>query len=166
MKINKVAHSIDWLFALGGGALLAGMINLNSQLAKYTTPIHASWIAHGLGSVAALLLVFLYSILSISKSRSANPPPGNHPKPLQKPIWAYFGGVPGAFTVILAAIAVNSRLALSGAVALMLVGQVIFGMISDRFGLFGVPRKKIRVTDLFVVFFILSGSWILIFFGR
>jgi transporter family-2 protein len=65
--------------------------------------------------------------------------------------------------VVLAAIAVNSRLALSGTIALMLVGQVVFGMLSDHFGLFRTPRRRLVLTDLVVAASVLGGSALIIF---
>lgn len=154
-----MGHSTDWLLALAAGALLAVMIDLNSLLAAHSTPVFASWIAHGVGSIAALILIGLSSRFA----RGANDGSGLQRTPA--PLWAYLGGVPGALTVVLAVITVNSSLALSGTLALMLVGQVAFGMISDRLGLLGVARRKFSPNDGFVVLSILSGSGILLFSG-
>ncbi|WP_394827791.1 DMT family transporter [Pendulispora albinea] len=151
-----MGRSTDWLLALAGGALLAVMIDFNSLMAKHSTPVLASWIAHGIGSVAALALVLLGSqFFRRAKDGAAR---------TKGPPWAYLGGVPGALTVVLAAIAVNSRLALSGTLALMLVGQVLFGIVCDRFGLFGIAKRKLVLTDFYVVVSILAGSALLIFF--
>jgi transporter family-2 protein len=84
---------------------------------------------------------------------------------VRPPLWFYAGGIPGAFTVILAAIAVNSSLALSGTIALMLVGQVVFGMVSDHFGLFRTPKRRLSGTDLVVALAVLGGSGLIIFGG-
>ncbi|WP_394830500.1 DMT family transporter [Pendulispora rubella] len=150
-------RSTDWILAVAGGALLAVMIHYNSVLARHSTPAVASWMAHGIGTLGALVLVVAGTQLFRS-SRS-------HPEKRGKvPGWAYLGGIPGAFTVWLAAVTVNSKLGLSGTLALMLVGQVTFGILSDRFGFFGVPKRRFALTDFFVVLAVLSGSAILIFF--
>lgn len=47
----------DSLLAFMGGMLLAFMIDYNSLLAKHTTSVFASWVAHGLGSAVVLVLV-------------------------------------------------------------------------------------------------------------
>ncbi|WP_394841188.1 DMT family transporter [Pendulispora brunnea] len=149
-------RSADWILAVAGGALLAVMIHYNSVLAKHSSPVMASWMAHGIGTLGALVLV-------VAGARIFRPK-GPNPMPAKAPGWAYLGGIPGAFTVWLAAVTVNSKLGLSGTLALMLVGQVIFGILSDRFGLFGVPKRRFVLKDLFVVLAVLSGSAILIFF--
>jgi transporter family-2 protein len=86
--------------------------------------------------------------------------------PPRAPLWAYLGGVSGAATVILTSVTVNTALALSGTLAFGLAGQVAFGLVADRFGLLGLPRRKPRLTDLVALALIISGSLILIFFGR
>ncbi|SUX55129.1 DMT family transporter [Chromobacterium vaccinii] len=135
--------------ALLAGALLALMIHCNSRLAAYGNPLTASWLAHAIGMLAALLL---WKALRQTRPHAGRPPR-----------WAYLGGVPGALTVALAAIAVNSPLALSGTLALGMVGQVLFGLLSDRFGLFGMPRRPLRLNDALALPLVLSGCAILIF---
>ena len=142
--------------AVAGGALLAVMIHYNSVMAKHSSPVLASWLAHGIGTLGAFVLV-------VAGAKIFRPAPATEPK-AKVPAWAYLGGIPGAFTVWLAAVTVNSKLGLSGTLALMLVGQVTFGILSDRFGFFGVPKRRFVLTDFYVVLAVLSGSAILIFF--
>ncbi|GGY23432.1 DMT family transporter [Paludibacterium paludis] len=145
--------------AIAGGVLLAMMIDSNSQLARHTSSVFASWVAHGVGAAVALLLVG--SVAWLAGKKGARPV-----RTPRAPLWSYLGGLPGAFTVILAALAVNGPLSLSGAIALMMVGQVLFGLVSDHFGWLGVPARRIRPTDLAVVACVLCGSGMIIFGGR
>jgi transporter family-2 protein len=146
-------RSTDWILAFVGGLLLALMIHCNSLLAHHTTSVFASWVAHGLGAIAALALVAL---------RPRTPAVSDAARP---PLWFYAGGIPGAFTVILAAVAVNSSLTLSGAIAFMLVGQVVFGITSDQLGLLRTPRRRVATTDLLGALAVLAGSALIIFGG-
>lgn len=155
MKIR----TFDLFIALAGGALLAVMINLNSALATFSTPLFASWMAHGIGALVALLLVALCANIFGNKRNNAET------KQVKGPLWSYFGGIPGAVTVILAAITVNSSLGLSGTLALGLVGQILFGLVSDHLGLFGLSKKHFTFADFLVVMPVLAGSFILIFIG-
>jgi transporter family-2 protein len=155
MKIR----TFDLLLALTGGALLAVMINLNSALATFSSPLFASWMAHGIGALVALILVALYANIF------GNKPVTTETKQVKAPVWSYFGGLPGALTVILAAITVNSSLGLSGTLALGLVGQILFGLVSDHFGLFGLAKKRFAFADILIVMPVLAGSFILIFVG-
>lgn len=150
-----IARSTDWALALFAGALLALLVNYNSLLAHHTTATFASWVAHGVGAVVALAL----ALLPLRTGRAA--PAAAAPTPR----WFYLGGIPGALTVILAAITVNGGLTLSGTIALMLVGQVLFGLVSDSLGLLRTPRRRIGGIDLLVAVAVLAGSALIIYGG-
>ncbi|MEU1372110.1 DMT family transporter [Streptomyces triculaminicus] len=155
-------RSTDWVLGIAAGALLALMIHYNSLLAGHTTPTFASWTAHGLGAVVALLLVLLTGA-RLSRRRRAD---GEEKSaPVKVPRWVYLGGIPGAFTVILAAVTVNGSLSLSGTIAMMLVGQIVFGLVSDHFGLFNSPKRRIVPMDGLVALCVLAGSALIIFGG-
>ncbi len=72
----------------------------------------------------------------------------------------------GAAIVILTSTAVNSPLALSGTIALGLGGQVIFSLLADFFGLFGLPKRRPDLRDMAAVALILCGSALIILVGR
>lgn len=148
------------LLAFGGGALLALMLNYSSILATHTTPTYSSWVAHGLGAVVALALALTAS--RVFRYRAGE-------KPIQRtantPLWMYLGGIPGAFTVILGAITVNGSRSLSGAIAFTLLGQIVFGMVSDQFGWFGIQLRRIAASDFLVSLCVLTGS-VMIVLGR
>ncbi|RLU80678.1 hypothetical protein CTZ27_34645 [Streptomyces griseocarneus] len=155
------------------------MTHYNGTLANHTSSVFGSWVAHGLGAVVALVLVVLTGRAFRPGRKSAgggsgqagegnggagNGGSGNGQR-AAAPLWSYLGGIPGAFTVMLASIAVNSDLELSGTIALMLVGQVLFGIVSDSFGLFGTPRRRLVLADFLVVLSVLVGSALIIFGG-
>lgn len=147
--------------ALCSGVLLALMIKLNSQLALYSSPLWASWIAHGIGALTVLLMLFLLRKMLMGKeAKSALNADANLPG---LPWWAYLGGVPGAATVVLAAVTVNSELALAGTLALMLVGQLILSCIFDSCGYFGVVKRRIRFTEVIAMVMILLGAMLVIY---
>ena len=78
------------------------------------------------------------------------------------PAWAYLGGLSGAVTVMLSSLAANTALALSGTLALGLVGQAAFGLAADRWGLLGLPRRRATPRGLLSLALILGGSAALI----
>ncbi|WP_461534643.1 DMT family transporter [Spongorhabdus nitratireducens] len=151
-------HATDFMLAIAGGALLAIMISFNSQLAGFSSPMTASWVAHGIGAVTALGLIAILG--TVSKHRK---------KPVlttaKAPRWAYLGGLPGAAAVAIAAITVNSPLGLSGSLALGLLGQILFSLATDKFGWFGLKKRPLTVHDFVVVGLIGAGSMLLIFAG-
>ncbi|WP_202215027.1 DMT family transporter, partial [Klebsiella pneumoniae] len=44
------------LIALLSGVLLTLMIMSNSYLSTFTSPLHASWLTHGIGAIVALII--------------------------------------------------------------------------------------------------------------
>ncbi|APJ02817.1 DMT family transporter [Silvanigrella aquatica] len=149
--------SAHWLLGLLAGAILTVMLKLNSNLSSVTSPLFASWTAHGIGLLTAILIIYVNKIILNKKNL-------NQTAPQKAPFWSYLGGLAGGMVVVLAVISVNSTLGLSGTISLMLVGQILFGLLSDIFGLFGTTKKLIQLKDIFVIIFILAGSWLIINF--
>jgi transporter family-2 protein len=140
------------LAALAAGALLSLMVHLNGELARQGGALFSSWMAHGTGTAAALLVVPLWwkAIQRSDAPRAAIP------------LWAYLGGLAGAVTVIMTSTAVNSSLALSGTVALGLAGQIVFSLAADRWGLFGIAKRRLRLGDAVALALIVAGSALVI----
>lgn len=157
-------NTLYWIMALLAGVLLALMISLNSSLSTFTSPLFASWLAHGIGAACAFLLIGSGWKLSRKHSSADKNKTTDNTTLSKPPFWSYLGGIPGALTVVLAAITVNSSIGLSGTLALGLIGQIVFSLISDHFGLFGVPKKPFVWRDLLMVFSITLGSFLLIYF--
>lgn len=151
------ARAVHWTLALFGGVLLTLMTQVNAVLARYTDAVFASWAAHGIGAVVALAL-------TVTASRGVRRR-GQGDDAGRVPLWYYLGGAPGAVVVILSAVTVNGGLALAGTVALMLTGQVVFGMVLDRYGLLHLPRRRITPVDLAVAACVLAGSVLIVFGG-
>lgn len=150
--------------AVAGGTMLAVMISINSSLAAHSTPLFASWAAHGIGAaVAAGLMTLIYGLTAGRSSVPRSAQTGTAGTRQKAPLWAYLGGLPGSMTVVLAAITVNSVIGLPGTLALGLVGQVLFGLVADQFGLFGMPRRKLLWNDAYVVGLVVTGSTFIIF---
>jgi bacterial/archaeal transporter family-2 protein len=149
-------HRSDAALALAAGVVLAMMIDRNSVLARHSSPLFASWAAHGIGAAASLLFVMAWAIAS-RRVRGGLPA-----SPARGPLWAYFGGIPGAMTVLLAAITVNGPLGLAGTLALMLVGQMIFGMVADGLGWLGMARRTFTRRDVLAAASVVAGSAMII----
>ena len=160
MTASQRPALIYFLAAFAAGCIMAVMTHLNAVVAFYGSPMYASWAGHGCGTVAAvLILVFLHFRRSESEKKTPQS------EKIRVPWWAYLGGVSGAATVVTASLAVNSPLALSGAIALGLGGQVLFSMAADQWGLFGLPARRLDLRDLMAVIFILAGSVLVIMSG-
>lgn len=154
--IARNAHPIYFIGAFATGGLLTFMVHLNGELAHYGSPLFSSWTAHGTGIIAALIL------LLVTRRR----PDPTMERPSNAPLWAYFGGISGAATVILTSTAVNSPLGLSGTLALGLAGQVIFSVAADSWGLFGMPKRRPDIRDIAALGLVVTGGALIILFGR
>jgi transporter family-2 protein len=135
--------------ALATGGLLSLMVLCNAEVTRHAGPVLGSLAPHATGALAALLVLALLP-------RSAQ---GGG----VAPFWAYLGGLSGAVTVMLSSIAANTALALSGTLALGLVGQAAFGLAADRWGWLGMPRRRPTLRGLVSLVLILGGSAVLIF---
>ncbi|WP_434763975.1 DMT family transporter [Vibrio fortis] len=139
--------------AVFSGVLLALMINVNSELAVTTSAFQASWIAHGVGGVVATVLYLIFRSRGKSFEKVA----------LKSRYW--FGGIPGAFTVVLASITVQSEIGLTGTLALALIGQFVLSLIIEHFGLFNQPTVRLSVANLVPIFLVTAGA-LLIIYGK
>lgn len=139
------------LAAFGAGCLLTAMVHLNGELARYGNALFSSWVAHGTGAIAAALALALLRRHPLRRQGGETLPP-----------WAFLGGLSGGATVILTSIAVNSPLALAGTLALGLVGQSVFSLAADKFGLFGLARRMPDPRDLLSLALIVAGSCLIL----
>lgn len=148
-------NPLHLLAAFGSGGLLTLMVFFNGEAGRAGGPLFSSWLAHGTGTVAAIV------VLALLWRKNATP----GQKPARAPLWAYLGGVSGAATVMLTSTTVNTPLALAGTLALGLAGQVAFSLAADQFGLFGLAKRKLGLRDAGAVLLICAGSLLIILFG-
>ncbi|MGY6038873.1 DMT family transporter [Aeromonas sp. AE23HZ002T15] len=102
---------------------------------------------------------------STDPSQSETAPAQAKTRPAQVervPLWAWFGGLPGALTVVLAAFCLNSPLGMAGTLALLLLGQLLFGALCDALGWFGLPRRRPEGMDLFATFLVMAGALLIV----
>lgn len=135
--------------ALFSGFLLGCMIFFNGALAAVIGPVPGSFIVHAAGLALSFLL-----ILKIREKPVKPLPPA--------PRWAYFGGAFGGILVVITGVTVNSEIGVAGTVAMVLVGQVLLGMVTDHFGHFGLARRPLSARDVIQITLVLAGSGLLL----
>ena len=143
------ARSLPLLAALGTGSLLSLMVLCNAEVTRHAGALIGSLLPHATGTLAAGLARALLA----GRGTLGEPAPR----------WAYLGGLSGAITVMLSSVAANTALALSGTLALGLLGQAAFALAADRWGFLGLPRRQANPRGLLSLALILGGSAILIF---
>ena len=148
-------HLFHLALAFASGWLLSLILLFNGTLATFTNAPFSSLVPHAVGTVFALVV-----LLSWPPFRRAGLVWRG-----QAPTWSFLGGVSGAVTVIATSIAMNSVLALSGTLALGLVGQGLFALLADRYGLLGLPKRRTGWRGIAALVLILAGSFFVILGG-
>ncbi len=144
------------LAAFASGGLLTFAVFVNAEAGRYGGALYSSWLAHGTGTVAAIIVLALLWF----RDKPAVAAIRN-----KAPLWAYLGGISGAATVMLTSTTVNTPLALAGTLSLGLAGQVAFSLAADQWGLFGLPKRRLTLRDGWAVLLITAGSLLIIFIG-
>lgn len=152
-------NPLHLLVAFASGGLLTLAIFVNGEAGRLGGPMFSSWLAHGVGTVVAV--IFLAVVWRGQRAATAEATA----KIGKAPLWAYIGGLCGAVTVMLTSISVNSPLALAGTLALGLAGQVVLSLAADFWGLLGLPKRKLDLRDAGAVILIAAGSLLIIIFG-
>ena len=144
--------AVPILIALFAGCLLSLMVLFNGTLAVSGSLLFSSWVPHVTGTAAALVLLAVLR------------PPRGPAGPA--PLWSYGAGLLGAVTVMLTAYTLNTPLALSGTLALGLAGQMVWSLIGDVTGMFGLPKRRPDARTLAALALVAAGSLVLILGGR
>ncbi len=151
MSSTVPPRPIHYLGAFAAGGLISLMLLTNGTLAQYGSLLFSSWVPHMTGTILAVGILLLLRPKRVSLKRP--------------PLWAYLGGVSGGLTVIATSAAMNSALALSGTIALGLAGQIVFSLVADARGLFGLPQRTPTRRDFAGLTLIGAGALVLIYFG-
>lgn len=128
------------------GAIVSIMILFNGTLANTTGNFTSSIIIHTVG------LIFTLPVLLISKSRIR----------IKKgiPLHLYSAGTVGVFTVVITNLSF-AKLGISLTLALGLLGQSIFSIIIDHFGLLGMKIIKFNHKKYIGLLIIALGIFIM-----
>lgn len=76
------------------------------------------------------------------------------------PVWAWFGGLMGAFYVAISTV-VASQLGTASLLGLALAGQLAMALVVDHFGWLGLPEHPITLTRLVGVALLGLGAWLI-----
>jgi transporter family-2 protein len=76
------------------------------------------------------------------------------------PLWAWFGGLMGAFYVAISTV-VASQLGTASLLGLALLGQLAMSLAADHFGWMGLPVHPITLTRLAGVALLGAGVWLI-----
>lgn len=119
--------SLPALLAALSGAAMALQGTLNSQLTQKTSLLSSTLIVHILGTLAAVIAVFIWKVPILQH------------KWTQVPWYLYLGGLLSVVIVALVAFSI-SKIGVCNATTAIIVGQVGVAVLIDHLGLLGVHR--------------------------
>lgn len=134
------------LAALSAGAMLPLQALFNARLGR---SVGSAFYAAGFSAALSALLLVLAGFVAMGSPRTGDL--------AALPLWAWAGGVCGLVTLAGITFAAP-RLGAGGTVALVVTGQVIFSLLLDHFGLFGLAPQAVTLQRVLAAALLLSGA--------
>ncbi len=159
-KVEQVAAKAPEVATPGKVALvlLLGLVILAGGLSTIQAPINAALKVHFTGDfrtatvisyfMSAVLLTILAIIMHAPKFKLTIK--GTR-------WWHWLGGVVGV-TYVLGFTVATANLGSASATSGLVLGQLVFGLIVDQFGLIGMPKRKITVQRVAGVLLVFVGA--------
>ena len=142
-------RGLSWILGIVAGFGLTAQVGMNSQLRKVLQSANqAALISFMVGTLALIgLLVAMRTPLPARETLAA------------VPVWAWFGGLLGAFYVATSTI-VAAELGATTLLGLALLGQLLTAMVVDHFRWLGLPENPITWTRMAGVALLGMGVWL------
>lgn len=140
---------LAYILGITAGLGLALQVGMNAQLRKVLQSANAAALISFLVGTCALVALLLVM----------RPPMPGRDTLAAVPLWAWFGGLFGAFYVAISTI-VATELGAASLLALALVGQLGMALLVDHFGWLGLPVNPISWTRLAGVGLLCGGVWL------
>jgi transporter family-2 protein len=143
-------RGLAYLLGLLAGFGLTVQVGMNAELRKV---LASSW-----GAALVSFLVGTLALVAIMVvMRTALP---TRDTLAAVPLWAWFGGLFGAFYVAISTV-VASELGATSLLVLTLLGQLLIALIVDHFGWLGLPQNPITWVRLLGVALLGAGVWLI-----
>ena len=142
-------RGLSWILGIVAGFGLTAQVGMNSQLRTVLQSANqAALISFMVGTLALIaLLVIMRTPLPARETLAS------------VPVWAWFGGLLGAFYVATSTI-VAAELGATTLLGLALLGQLVTAMVVDHFGWLGLPEHPITWTRIAGVALLGMGVWL------
>lgn len=143
-------RGLSYFLGLAAGFGLTVQVAMNSQLRKVLQSANsAALVSFMVGGMAlAALVVGLRTPLPSREALAA------------VPVWAWFGGLLGAFYVASSTI-IAAELGAASLLALALFGQLSTALVIDHFGWLGMPVNPLTLTRIAGVGLLAVGVWLI-----
>jgi bacterial/archaeal transporter family-2 protein len=140
---------LAYILGITAGFGLALQVGMNAQLRKVLQSANAAALISFLVGTCALVALWILT----------RPPMPGRETLAAVPLWAWFGGLFGAFYVAISTI-VATELGAASLLALALLGQLFMALLVDHFGWLGLPVNPISWTRLAGVGLLAAGVWL------
>jgi transporter family-2 protein len=134
------------------GLLLTVQVGLNATLGRAVGNLRFAVFMNFLVGLTGLIIYFAAGGSGTWPSRAGL---------AAVPMWAWFGGLLGAFYVTIATLA-GPRIGAAALLALTVFGQLIASLLVDQFGWLGFPVQPISATKLVGAALLLCGVGLIV----
>lgn len=148
---KKGINFMNTLLALLSGVFVSTLVVLDGQLADFFGLYLSTTIIHLVGVVFALLIM-LFGRIKFRWDR-------------HMPLWFLSGGIVGVFATLFNNFSFG-KISVTNIIALGLLGQVIFSLVIDQFGLFGLEKHKIAKSSLLGIVLSFAGIFVMLDFSN
>ena len=143
-------RAFAWLLGIVAGFGLTVQVGMNSQLRRVLQSANsAALVSFLVGTVALVCLLFALRVPLPARDTLA-----------AVPLWAWFGGLFGAFYVAISTI-VATELGATSLLALALLGLLATALVVDHFGWLGLPVHPITWMRVAGVVLLAAGVWLI-----
>jgi transporter family-2 protein len=141
--------ALAYLLGIVAGFGLSVQVGMNAQLRKVLQSANAAALVSFLvGTVALILLLLALRVPVPDRATIA-----------AVPLWAWFGGLLGAFYVASSTV-VAVELGATTLLGLALLGQLSTALVLDHFGWLGLPQNPVTWTRVAGVALLAVGVWL------
>ncbi len=143
-------RGLAYFLGLAAGLGLTIQVGMNTQLRKVLNSAYSAALISFLVGTAALVALILVTRTPLP-SRTAL---------AGVPVWAWFGGLFGAFYVAISTV-VAAQLGATSLLVLGLAGQLAMALLVDHYGWLGLPEHPITLVRLAGVALVAAGVWLI-----
>jgi bacterial/archaeal transporter family-2 protein len=143
-------RGLAYFLGVTAGFGISVQVGMNTQLRKVLgSAWSAALVSFLVGTAALVALVLVTRTAMPSRATFA-----------AVPLWAWFGGLCGAFYVAISTI-VAAELGAASLLALALAGQLAMAMVIDHFGWLGLPENPITWVRVAGMGLLAAGAWLI-----
>jgi len=143
-------RGLAYFLGLAAGFGLTLQVGMNAELRRVLGSAYSAALVSFLVGTAALAVL-------VMGTRSGLP---SRDTLAAVPLWAWFGGLFGAFYVAISTI-VAAELGAASLLALALAGQLAMALVVDHFGWLGLPENPVTWVRLSGVVLLAIGAWLI-----